>query len=385
MANDPDISQSTALVPAAEGAVTTAPPIATMVEAEVLTPEETKEVEALANEIKANFDDFNYRSTFGAKAQEEVAAFSEAALGNTRVYQTGAESRKLIGEFRNHMEDFRDSEKRGPGLLAKVIGEVKWWTRQFEQVETFIARVKQQFNKRINELTVDLNVNTKALEVNVRSRRALIVHIRAAKQALEWARTVKLAELQAKAEQTKALGDIEAARDFSKHCDDFELKIGRLDSSLAITYIRKPEIDVQRSSEELSISLLHDILTQAIPIWVEDMRIGMGNRELLQSAGLAAETQNMTNEMFLSTIDRLGEAAESTIKVVGRGTVDTPTIIAGTDKLLATLARTDAAFQEEVAKARQYEQDRAVNNAKIKDFLAKAGSSKSSVEATPAV
>ncbi len=352
----------------------TAPPVATMVEAETLTPEEAQAVQALAKEAQEEFLDDGYIGTYGAKAQTEVAQFARAALGSARVKDTGEESRRLISEFQDHLVEFKKNDKPHglSGLFARGIGKIKYWLRKYQKIEAFIDEADQKFKKQITELTVDLKVNDKAHEVNLRNRRALIVHIWAGRQVLEWARQVKLAELQSAAERTQARGDIETASDFSKRCDDFELKLGRLNSSLAITYIRKPEIDLLRDSQKRIISLLEDLLNQAIPLWLEEMRITINLKKVEQSNEMAAAARDMTEGLFESNIERLGQAGEAAVRNVDDGLIRTAVIIQGTDKLLASLAAVDTACQQAITNSRRYEQELADNTTRINEEQAKA-------------
>ena len=352
----------------------TAPPAATMAEAETLTPEEAQAVQELASEVQANFLADDYMGTYGAKAQTEVAQFARAALGNARVYETGQESRELISQFQDHLTEFKKIEApRGlSGLFAKLIGIAKWWMRKYQKVTAFIDEAEGKFKKQITELTVDLKVNDKAHEVNLRNRRALIVHIRAGKLALDWARKEKLAELHATAEQTQARGDIEIASDFSKRCDNFELKLGRLNSSLAITYIRKPEIDLLRDTQRTSISLFEDLLNQAIPLWLGEMRVSLNLSNLEQSNEMAAAARDMTEGLFMSNAERLGQTAQAAVENVDAGLIRTAVIIQGTDKLLASLVAVDAACKQAITNSHQYEKELAVNNARISEAQAKS-------------
>jgi uncharacterized protein YaaN involved in tellurite resistance len=345
-----------------------------MVEAEALTPEEAQAVQALTKEAQEKFLDDGYIGTYGATAQTEVAQFARAALGNARVKDTGEESRKLLSQFQDRLVEFKkNDEPHGLSrLFARGVGKIKYWLRKYQKVEAFIDEAEQKFQKQITELTVDLKVNDKAHAVNLRNRRALIVHILAGKQALEWARTVKLTELQATADRTQARGDIEVASDFSKRCDDFELKLGRLNSSLAITYIRKPEIDLLRDSQKRIISLLEDLMNQAIPLWLEEMRITINLKRVEQSNEMAAAARTMTEGLFESNIERLGQTGEAAVRNVDDGLIRTAVIIQGTDKLLASLAAVDAACRQAITNSRQYEHELAGNTTRINEEQAKA-------------
>jgi uncharacterized protein YaaN involved in tellurite resistance len=347
-------------------------PINTTVDDEELTPEELIEVEALAKEININDDD--YVSTYGSKAQAEIARFSREALGNTRIYEIGDESQILFKKFKNHLTDFKSIDEPSliSGIFAKFIGQVKWWIQKLDKVANFIKETDQQFRKQITELSVDKKINEKAQDVNIRNRRALIVHIRAGKLALQCAREGKLVELQNKANETQARSNVEAARDFSKKCDEFELKLGRLDSSLAITYIRKSEIDLLLDSQRRSISLFEDLISQAIPLWLDGMRTSLNIKHVEQANVIADAGREMTEDLFMSNIERLGNAAEGTIKNVDSGIIRTSVIIEGTNKLLTKLEAVDAACREAVNNSRRYEQERAENSKRITEYQAKS-------------
>lgn len=355
-----------------EGVIKMNDPKTTSVENEKLTEEEQSKVNALAAEII--IDNADYVSTFGSEAQTEIAKFSRDSLGNTRVYETGSESQKLIHEFRNHLTEFKELEapKGIAGFIANVIGQINWWMRKYEKVTDFIKKVEDKFRKQIMELSVDLKINDKAHEVNIRNRRLLIIHILAGKMALKKAREETLVELKNTANISKASSDIEAANDFSKRCDEFEIKLGRLDSSLAITYIRKPEIDLLRDSQRKSISLFEDLINQAIPLWLDGMRTSINIKHIAQANELASSGQQMTEDLFLSNIKQLGEAAENTVKNTENGFIRTETIIEGTNQLLASLEAVDTACKEAIDNNRKYEKDRALNNQRITDYQAKA-------------
>lgn len=333
---------------------------------EELTAEEMVQVTDLAKKIDIDNDAFV--STFGAEAQAEIASFSRQAVGNTRVYELGDESQELIRSFKGQLALFKKTED-GPGglfgFISKLRGELAWWLQKLEKLTTYVDNAQEQFRKQITELTVDLKTNDKAADVNYRNRRALLVHIRAGKIALAKARAEKLVELQAKANETKAPSDVERAKEFAKKCDEFEVKLGRLGTSLAITYIRKPQIDLLRDSERKSISLFQDFITQAIPLWLDEMRTTLNIKNVEQSNQMAAAAREMTEGLFMSNIEKLGQAAESTVKSAESGLIRTEVIIAGTDKLIASLDKIEAANDELIKNSRKDEKELLDNNMRI--------------------
>lgn len=337
-------------------------------QAERLSKEEEAQVRALSKVV--DIDDDAYVSTFGAKAMDETARFSRQALGSTRVYETGIESQRLVRNFKSHVTEFKATEKPSGimGFFVKIIGELKWWKRKLQKVTTFADEAESSFRKQKNELNVNLKTDEKAVDVNYRNRRDLIVHIRGGAIALHGARQGKLVELQKIAEKSGSPSDIEAVKDFARKCDNFELKLGRLSTSLAITYMRKPEIDLLIDSEKKHISLFEDLINQAIPLWLDEMRKSMNIKSINQASELAEDARAITEGLFMSNIEKLGEAAEGTVRNIDSGLVRTEVIIAGTDKLLETLEAVEAASKEAIENSRKYEVERAKNNERIKQF-----------------
>jgi len=334
------------------------------VEREILTPEESERVTALTADI--DITDVVCVRGYGAGTQADIVRASRQALGNTRIYQTDKETQELIAQFKGRLMKFKGLEK--PKLFAGSLRkELDWWQTKYSKVTDFIDAVSAKFQAQINELKVDYNINTAALEANLKHQRELLVYIKAGKLALQEAREVTLPELQARAAETGSMGDAQAASDFSVRCDEFELKLSRLVSSLAITYIRTPQIHMLHGTQNTSINTLSELSTTAVALWLQEMQMALSLKHAEQANAMADSARELTEGLFLSNIERTGQAAIAAAQAAGKGAIRAEVIVQGTDRLIAALDQVAAAWTQAVESSRAYEHDLAENTRRIAD------------------
>ena len=332
------------------------------VDMEVLTPEENARVEALKAEIVIT--DVAYIRAYGSSAQADIVRAARQALGNTRIYQTDKETQELIAQFKGRLTKFKSFKK--PVFSLK--GELEWWQTKYSKVTTFIDAAGAKFAAQINELKVDYNINTDALKANLKHQRNLLVYIKAGKLALLEARAETLPALQAKADETGAMSDVQAANDFSVRCDEFELKLSHLVSSLAITYIRTPQINMLHGTQNTSINTLSELSTTAVALWLQEMQMALSLKHAEQANAMANSARELTEGLFMSNIERTGQVAEAAAQAAGKGAIRAEVIIQGTDKLIASLDKVAAAWAQAVENSRSYEHDLAENTRRIAEY-----------------
>lgn len=330
------------------------------VEREELTAEENARVEALAAEL--DITDVACVRDYGADAQADIVRAARQTLGNTRIYQTDKETQELIAQFKGRLTKFKTL--KGPSLSV-FRGEFDWWQTKFQKVTAFIDTASAKFAAQINELKVDYNINSEALKANLKHQRNLLVLIRAGKLCLQKARGVTLPALQAKAGETGSMGDAQAANDFSVRCDEFELKLSRLVSSLAITYIRTPQINMLHGTQNTSINTLSELSTTAVALWLQEMQMALSLKHAEQANAMADSARELTEGLFMSNIERTGQAAEAAAQAAGKGAIRAEVIVQGTDKLIAALDKVAAAWTQAVESSRAYEHDLAENTRRI--------------------
>jgi len=341
------------------------------VDNEELTPEELAQAEALVKEINIGNDE--YTRSYGALIQAETGKFAREALGNTRAYEAGKETQKLVGSFKTSVQEFKTLDPKG--LFSKMrakINEVKFWLERFQKIAAIADKAEVDFKKQLTELLVDMKINEKAYGVNSRCRSDLLVHIYAGKQALEWARENDLTALVSKANQTNSHADLEAATEFRKRCDEFELKLGRMNSSLAITFIRKPEIDILRDSQRQSVGMLQQLIDEGIPRWLYQVKTLIDAKHVAYAQDTVNQARSAFEDLMITSAQQVGAAAERTAKNMEEPLVRTEKIIEATDILLTALENVDAANKEAIENCRKHEAQKAENNRRIAEYQKKA-------------
>ena len=338
---------------------------------EELTAEELARATALAKEIDIGNDD--YTRSYGAQIQAETGRFAREALGDTRAYEAGKETQKLVDSFKASVQEFKTLDPKGPfGKLRAKFNEVKFWLERFQKIATIADRVEAGFKKQLTELSVDMRINEKAYGVNARCRSDLLVHICAGRQALTRARNEVLAELKRKADQTNSHFDLETATEFRKRCDEFELKLGRMDSSLAITYIRKPEIDLLRDSQRQSINMLQQLIDEGIPRWLYQVKTLIDAKHVANAQNTVDQARSAFEDLIMTSAKQVGAAAERAANNMEEPLIRTEKIIEATDVLLAALENVAIANKEALESCRKHEAKKAENNRRIVEYQKKA-------------
>lgn len=338
---------------------------------EELSAEELARAENLVQEIEIGNDE--YTRSFGAQIQTETGKFAREALGNTRAYEAGKETEKLVNSFKTSVAEFKSLDPKGPfGKLRAKINEVKFWLERFQKITAIADKAENGFKKQLTELSVDMKINEKAYGVNSRCRSELMVHIYAGKQALLQARDKTLTAMKAKAEQSNSQSDLEAATEFRKRCDEFELKLGRMDSSLAITFIRKPEIDLLRDSQRQSINMLQQLIDEGIPRWLYQVKTLIDAKHVNNAQNTIDKARDAFEDLIMTSAAQVGQAAERSAKNMEEPLIRTEKIIAATDVLLAALERVENANQQAMESCRKHEAEKAENNLRIAQFQKKA-------------
>jgi uncharacterized protein YaaN involved in tellurite resistance len=338
---------------------------------EELTAEEYAKAITLTNEIDIGNDE--YTRSYGALIQAETGKFAREALGNTRAYEAGKETQKLVGSFKASVQEFKNLDPKGPfGKLRAKLNELKFWSERFQKITTIADKAEIGFKKQLTELSVDMKINEKAYGINARCRSDLLVHIFAGKQALVTARTKILAELKAKAEQSNSHGDLEAAGEYRKRCDEFELKLGRMDSSLAITFIRKPEIDLLRDSQRQSINMLQQLIDEGIPRWLYQVKTLIDAKHVANAQNTVDQARSAFEDLVMTSAQQVGAAAERTARNSEEPLIRTEKIIEATDVLLAALENVATANKEALESCRKHELEKAENNRRIAEHQRRA-------------
>lgn len=301
-----------------------------------LTPEEQK----MVNDFAAQIDLTNTQMVlqYGAGSQKKIADFSETALNSVRTKDMGEIGDMLtsvVTELKNF--DDEEEEKGFLGFFKKKTDKLENLKIKYDKAETNINKICEAMEAHQITLLKDVAMLDKMYELNLNYFKELSMYILAGKQKLEHARTVELAELLAKAEQSGLPEDTQKAKDFAEMCNRFEKKIYDLELSRTVSLQMAPQIRLIQNNDTVMSDKIQSTLVNTIPLWKSQMVIAIGLDHSTEAARAQREVSDMTNMLLKKNAEQLKMATIETARESERGIVDIETLQQTNQTLISTL------------------------------------------------
>ena len=187
------------------------------------TPDEIRQIEAVADKI--DITDSNAVLSYGASAQRKVSDFADGALQSVRgkdMGETGQVLTSLIVELKHNGEEKQGIFNKLFGSAEKNFEKLK---AQYSSTEANVDRLVKILEGHEEQLLKDIVQLDKLYDKNKLYFKEVSMYIEAGKMRLEKARNEELPALQAKANETNAPEDVQAAQDFADMITRFEKKL----------------------------------------------------------------------------------------------------------------------------------------------------------------
>ena len=299
------------------------------------TPEERRQIESVANKI--DITDSNAVLSYGASAQRKVSDFADGALASVRgkdMGETGQVLSSLIVELKSNSE-----EKQG--LFNKLFGSAeKNFERlkaQYSTTEANIDRLVKILEGHEEQLLKDIVQLDKLYDKNKLYFKEVSMYIEAGKLRLEKARNEELPALQAKAKETNAPEDVQAAQDFADMITRFEKKLYDLELSRTVCLQAAPEIRMVQNSDQIMSEKIHSTIINVIPMWKTQMVLALNNYHTQKAIEAQNAVTEATNEMLRKNAEALHQSTVETAKASERGIVDIETLQHTNQQLISAL------------------------------------------------
>lgn len=301
----------------------------------VLTPEEQKMVDNFASQI--DITNTQMVMQYGAGSQKKIADFSENALNNVRTKDMG-EIGQMLADVVTELKDFGEEEEKGFfGLFKKGGNKLESMKIKYDKAEGNINRICKVMEDHQVTLLKDAAMLDKMYELNLNYFKELSMYILAGKQKLNQARTMELAALLKKAEESSLPEDTQAANDYAAMCERFEKKIYDLELTRTISMQMAPQIRLIQSNDTAMSEKIQSTLVNTIPLWKSQMVIAIGLNHSSEAARAQKEVTDMTNALLKKNAEALKTATIETARESERGIVDIETLTATNQTLISTL------------------------------------------------
>ena len=302
---------------------------------ERFTPDERRQIQAVADKI--DITDSNAVLSYGASAQRKVSDFADGALQSVRgkdMGETGQVLTSLIVELKNNGEE-------KPGFFNKLFGSAE---KNFEKLKVQYSTTEANIDRLVKilegheeQLLKDIVQLDKLYDKNKLYFKEVSMYIEAGKLRLEKARNEELPALQAKAKETNAPEDVQAAQDFADMITRFEKKLYDLELSRTVCLQAAPEIRMVQNSDQIMSEKIHSTIINVIPMWQTQMVLALNNYHTQKAIEAQNAVTEATNEMLRKNAEALHQSTVETARASERGIVDIETLQHTNQQLISAL------------------------------------------------
>ena len=299
------------------------------------TPDEIRQIEAVADKI--DITDSNAVLSYGASAQRKVSDFADGALQSVRgkdMGETGQVLTSLIVELKHNGEEKQGIFNKLFGSAEKNFEKLK---AQYSSTEANVDRLVKILEGHEEQLLKDIVQLDKLYDKNKLYFKEVSMYIEAGKMRLEKARNEELPALQAKANETNAPEDVQAAQDFADMITRFEKKLYDLELSRTVCLQAAPEIRMVQNSDQIMSEKIHSTIINVIPMWKTQMVLALNNYHTQKEIEAQNAVTEATNEMLRKNAEALHQSTVETAKASERGIVDIETLQHTNQQLISAL------------------------------------------------
>lgn len=301
-----------------------------------LTDAEKKAVDDFA--AKIDISNANHILQYGADAQAKITQFSDMALEKVRTKDLGSVGdtlSSLVVELKGF--DPNEQKKGFFGLFKKAGASIAELKAKYDKAEVNVEKVVDVLEGHQIALTKDIAVLDEMFKANMTNFKQLSLYIVAGKKKLEEVQNVTIPAMQAKAAETGAMEDAQAANDYANLANRFEKKLHDLDLTRTVSLQMGPQIRLIQNNDTLMVEKIQTTLLNTIPLWKSQMVLALGLAHSEQAMQAQKAVSDTTNELLKKNAELLKQTTVGVAQESERGIVDIETLKHTNQMLIDTL------------------------------------------------
>lgn len=301
-----------------------------------LTDAEKKAVEDFAGKI--DISNANHILQYGADAQAKITQFSDMALEKVRTKDLGSVGdtlSSLVVELKGF--DPNEQKKGFFSLFKKAGTSIAELKAKYDKAEVNVEKVVDVLEGHQITLTKDIAVLDEMFKANMTNFKQLSLYIVAGKKKLEEVQKVTIPAMQAKAAETGAMEDAQAANDYANLANRFEKKLHDLDLTRTVSLQMGPQIRLIQNNDTLMVEKIQTTLLNTIPLWKSQMVLALGLAHSEQAMQAQKAVSDTTNELLKKNAELLKQTTVGVAQESERGIVDIETLKHTNQMLIDTL------------------------------------------------
>ncbi len=353
-------------------------PMADIVEADKLTPEEATRIEGMIAEL--DMTDTQSIIKFGSAAQSELQLISSSMLDGVRnkdIGPAGSSLREMVTNIRGFDADELDPTRKR-----------SWWERLFGKarpVAEFIAKyetVRGQIDRISDELLdhegillKDIKSLDKLYASSLDFYNELALYIAAGEKKLAIMDTTdipaKEAEVQS-APQEEGVLKAQELRDMRSARDDLERRVHDLKLTRQVTMQSLPSIRLVQENDKGLVNKINSTLVNTIPLWETQLAQAVTIFRSREAAETVKQANDLTNDLLTKNAENLQMANREVREQIEKGVFDIEAVKKANATLIATIQESLAIADEGKAKRAAAEADLLTMEEELKQTLASA-------------
>ena len=301
-----------------------------------LTDAEKKAVDDFA--AKIDISNANHILQYGADAQAKITQFSDMALEKVRTKDLGSVGdtlSSLVVELKGF--DPNEQKKGFFGLFKKAGASIAELKAKYDKAEVNVEKVVDVLEGHQITLTKDIAVLDEMFKANMTNFKQLSLYIVAGKKKLEEVQNVTIPAMQAKAAETGAMEDAQAANDYANLANRFEKKLHDLDLTRTVSLQMGPQIRLIQNNDTLMVEKIQTTLLNTITLWKSQMVLALGLAHSEQAMQALKAVSDTTNELLKKNAELLKQTTVGVAQESERGIVDIETLKHTNQMLIDTL------------------------------------------------
>jgi uncharacterized protein YaaN involved in tellurite resistance len=287
-------------------------------------------------------------TSFGERAQRDVAGFADRVLEQTRNRELG-DTGELLSDVIAKARGLDPAEIQKGGLFSRGVGamrkRVHRFRSKFETVAAQIDRITVELEKRTDRLRRDVTMLDGLHEQTRQSITELDAFIEAGKQYAEEFKRTELPRLQAAATANgtggaDATADLMAAQQYQdavQAVDRLEKRVLYLQQARQIGIQQLPQIRIVQNGDATLIESLQASINLTLPAWKQKMVLLLGLQRQSEALALQKSVTDATNEMLRQSSEMMKTQAIAIEEQSQRGIVDIETLAKTNQDLIDTI------------------------------------------------
>ena len=281
-------------------------------------------------------------SSYGLDAQKKVTSVSESMLHGAKNKDLGPVGNTMIDMVTKmrglDFSEIKPGQKRG--IIARLLGRVTSLTKFVQKYETIESQVATSQNVLENHrITMhrSIMVLDKLYDAVLEQLIGLDEHIAGIDYKISEINTVILPELQAQAELSKDMLDVQKVNDMTGVRDQLERKRSALLETRLATIQTLPTIRMLQQKEKDLVDKIQTQIILAIPLWKQRMAVSLETWKAMEAGKASKAVTDFTNELIVKSAETFKETNALIGAEVERGIIDVDALKRANDLLISAI------------------------------------------------